>query len=87
MSNSETDSSFGENGTQVFSGYFEMMPGSEHVVRFKYRLPPEITPDGYRLAVRRQSGAGPLPLTVDVNGRTLDTTVVDGQFVWEPEGD
>ena len=78
------DSSFGENGTQVFSGYFEMTPGSEHVVRFRYRLPPDITPEDYRLAIRRQSGSGPLPLTVDVAGQTLDTTVVDGQFLWEP---
>ena len=77
------DSAAGENGTQVFSGFFEMLPGSEHVVRFQYRLPPSISPENYRLAVRRQSGAGPLPLTVDVAGNKLAATVRGGQLVWE----
>jgi hypothetical protein len=71
----------------VFSGYFEMTPGSEHAVRFQYRLPPGIAPESYKLAVRRQSGAGPLPLAVDAAGERLDTEVVDGQFVWNPSAD
>jgi hypothetical protein len=77
----------GENGTQVFSGYFEMTPGSEHAVRFQYRLPSGITPESYKLVVRRQSGAGPLPLAVDAAGHRLDTEIVDGQFVWDPPAD
>ncbi len=78
------DAGLGENGTQVFAGFFQMLPGAEHVVRFRYRLPPQITPPGYTLLVRRQSGAGPLPLRVDVNGRTLDTVVKDGALLWSP---
>ena len=78
---------FGENVTTVFSGYFEMMPGSEHTVRFRYRLPPDIVPEEYRLAIRRQSGSGPLSVTADVAGQTLTTEVVGGQFIWDPAAD
>jgi len=76
----------GENGTQALAGYFEMLPGAQHTVRFRYRLPPEITPEGYALLVRRQSGAGPLPLRVDVNGQAAETTVTAGNWLWSPGG-
>ncbi len=63
-----------------------MLPGAQHTVRFRYRLPPEITPEGYALLVRRQSGAGPLPLRVDVNGQAAETTVTAGNWLWSPGG-
>lgn len=74
----------GENGTQVFAGFFEMLPGSTHTVRFRYYLPHEITLEGYALLVRRQSGVGPIPLSVNVNGATLETTLTDGSLLWSP---
>lgn len=77
-------SALGENDTQVFAGYFEMLPGAEHTVRFAYRLPSTLAADNYRLVVRRQAGSGPLPLTVDVNGRTLVAEVTDGKLTWDP---
>lgn len=74
----------GENGTQVFAGFFEMLPGTEHTVRFRYHLPRHITPEAYALYVRRQSGVGPLPLSADVDGRMLETTVTEGSLLWSP---
>jgi hypothetical protein len=74
----------GERGTHVFAGYFSVEPGSEHTVTFTYRLPPEITPERYRVAVQRQSGSGPLPLRLDVDGATLTTTLVEGRLEWTP---
>ncbi len=78
---------FGENGATVFSGYFEMQPGTEHQVTFQYRLPDWITPDNYELMIRRQSGSGPLPVTAQVGREKLSTVVETGQFVWNPAKD
>ncbi|RIK45058.1 MAG: hypothetical protein DCC57_16950 [Chloroflexi bacterium] len=74
----------GERGTQVFAGYFVQEPGSEHTVIFRYRLPPEITPTAYRLVVQRQSGSGPLPLTVQAGDTRFATTLVEARLEWTP---
>jgi len=34
--------------------------------------------------VRRQSGVGPIPLAVNVDGATLETTLTDGSLLWSP---
>ena len=81
------DAGYGENGTSVFSGYFEMLPGTDHVVTFRYNLPESIRPDDYSLAVRRQAGSGPLPVTAAVGDYALSEVVKDGQFVWTPAED
>lgn len=75
----------GERGTQLFTGYFSFSPGSEHTVTFTYRLPPHLTPENYRLVVQRQSGTGPLPLSIEVDGERFDTTLVEGRLEWSPE--
>jgi hypothetical protein len=75
----------GERGTQVFAGYFVQEPGSEHTVTFTYRLPPEITPERYRLVVQRQSGSGPLPLTVEADGDRYAATLVEARLEWAPK--
>jgi hypothetical protein len=76
----------GEHGTQVFAGYFSVKPGEEHTIIFTYTLPPTITPPNYQLVVQRQSGSGPLPVQVTVNGPALDASVETilsgGSFVW-----
>ena len=72
----------GESGTQVFSGYFVMKPGDEHTVTFTYRLPADITPDGYRLVVQKQSGVTPTPLTVRAGAHTLDTVLTEHRLTW-----
>ena len=74
----------GEKGTTVLSGFFEMAPGAEHVVRFRYRLPDYVSADDYRLAVRRQAGSGPLAVSAQVADEVLNTVVSNGQFVWDP---
>ena len=75
----------GENGTQVFTGWFVLPPGQEHEVSFTYELPPAITQDDYRLVVQRQSGTAGLPLQIRVGGATLDTLVENGRFEWAAE--
>jgi len=78
------EASMGENGTTVLSGFFEMHPGTEHEVRFTYRLPPDISADNYRLAIRKQSGSKPLAVGATVDGRTLSTELTDGHMLWDP---
>ncbi|MCB9138387.1 MAG: DUF4012 domain-containing protein [Caldilineaceae bacterium] len=74
----------GEAGAQRFSGYFEMLPGSEHTVTFTYQLPATVTLDNYRLALVRQSGTGPLPVTLQAGDQALTTTVSARRMLWEP---
>lgn len=72
----------GERGTQIFAGYLSVKPGEEHTVTFTYALPPQITIDNYQLVVQRQSGAGPLPLSITVDDTAFDMTLVDGSLAW-----
>jgi hypothetical protein len=74
----------GEAGTQRFSGYFVMEPGTEHTVSFTYELPPDMTPDGYRLVLLRQSGTGALPVSLRAGAETLGTTLNARRTLWEP---
>jgi hypothetical protein len=76
----------GERGTRVLTGYFTVEPRQSHQVRFTYRLPPDITPEAYRLIVQRQSGTGPLPLRLTAVGETAVTTLVEGMLDWRPAG-
>jgi hypothetical protein len=83
----ETDSitaERGEKGTARFGGFFVMPPGSEHTVKFTYELPAHITPEAYALTIQRQSGANPLPVTVDAGSHSLSTTVDTRQYDWTP---
>lgn len=72
----------GENGAQLFSGYFILAPGAQNTVVFQYRLPATITPANYALTVRRQAGSGPLPLIATVNNQSIQTTIKAGLFTW-----
>ncbi len=72
----------GENNTQLFAGYFVMLPGSRHTVTFTYRLPPDLTPENYTLAIRRQAGSPPLPVTIRVDGQETTVTVTRGRYIW-----
>lgn len=71
-----------ERNTQALAGYFEMKPGTTHTVTFRYHLPPTLGPQGYRLVVQRQSGAGPLPVGGNVAGQTFSATITDNLFIW-----
>ena len=74
----------GENGTEVFAGYFVLQPGDEHVVSFEYRLPETLTPEDYALVMQRQSGAAPLPMSIQVEESRLDTVLHAGRLEWAP---
>ena len=82
----------GDSGTHVLAGYFALPPGQEQTVRFTYRLPAYFTPANYRLVVQRQSGAGPLPLTVtmdapvdaSMDARTISALIRNGRWEWRP---
>jgi len=74
----------GESGTNVFSGFFIMEPGSEHTVTFTYRLPPAIMQEDYRLVVQKQSGMAPLPLSVKVADDGFETTLQQRRLEWSP---
>ncbi|MCB0073972.1 MAG: hypothetical protein KDE20_21040, partial [Caldilineaceae bacterium] len=74
----------GENGTEVFAGYFVLQPGDEHVVSFEYRLPETLTPEDYALVMQRQSGAAPLPVSIQVEESRLDTVLHAGRLEWAP---
>jgi hypothetical protein len=74
----------GEKGTQVFAGYTYQPPDSTHTVTFRYRLPPAITPETYRLVLQRQSGTDALPVRLSVNGQTYETLLEVGKLRWQP---
>lgn len=71
-----------ENGTQEFAGYFILPPGSQHLVTFVYRLPVDMGPDNYRLIVQRQSGTGPLPVHLNVDGAVEEAVLTEGWLDW-----
>jgi len=72
----------GERKTQVFTGYFILPPHSTHHITFTYTLPPKLMPANYSLALQRQSGTAPLPVTVNVGDVTTTTVVTDGVWTW-----
>lgn len=72
----------GEAGTQLFAGFFTMMPGTEKTVTFRYRLPPSIVAETYRVLFQRQSGSGPLPLRWTMRGRTYTATLRENILDW-----
>ncbi len=72
----------GEGGAQLFGGYFVLAPGAQNTVVFQYRLPPTITPDDYRLTVRRQAGTRALPFAAIVNHQSIQTTIAAGTYTW-----
>jgi hypothetical protein len=74
----------GENGTQVFTGWFVLPPGEKHSVSFSYELPPTITQDSYQLVVQRQSGTAGLPLKAKAGDKVVETVVESGRFEWQP---
>jgi len=64
-----TESLSGEQGTQVFTGFFVLAPGEERVMTLRYDLPLTVVADGvYRLRVQKQPGTGSLPLHMQVSG-------------------
>ncbi len=75
----------GERGAQVFAGYFILEPGDEQTISFTYRLPPQFTPEDYRLVVQRQSGSGPLPLEIEVADTRFATTLTGNRIIWSPQ--
>jgi hypothetical protein len=72
----------GERGTHEFAGFFTLPPGEQQVVTFTYRLPPGITPAGYRLLLQRQAGTQPLPLTLSIDGGMQSTVMTEGWLDW-----
>lgn len=79
----------GENGTQVFGGYFVLKPGEEKNVSFTYRLPAKIRAEDYQLLIRRQSGTQPLPFTISIAGRETSGVIDRGEWLWtsDPPGE
>ena len=72
----------GEKGTQVFTGYFILPPRNTNVATFTYTLPPEWTPENYALVLQRQSGTGPLPVTLEIDGAAMTTTLDGAKLAW-----
>lgn len=58
----------GERRTTVFAGDFVLSPGGQHTVVLRYRLPADLPIGPYRLFVRKQAGAGAIPLQVMLGG-------------------
>ncbi|MCB0187834.1 MAG: DUF4012 domain-containing protein, partial [Caldilineaceae bacterium] len=72
----------GEDGTQIFAGYFVLPPGETTHVRVQYQLPATLTPETYQLLIQRQAGSGPLPLQVTVGDGQLRTTLHNNTLLW-----
>jgi hypothetical protein len=65
-----------ERGLEVFTGDFVLRPGETHTVTLRYRLPSTVPVEPYRLFVRKQAGAPPLPVTVRYNGCRQRTDLI-----------
>jgi hypothetical protein len=74
----------GEEGTQVFAGFFTMKPGATHQVTFVYRLPERIQAKNYSLLLQRQSGIGAIAIEVILNGRSDTFDLQEGRRRWTP---
>ncbi len=72
----------GEEGTQLFTGYFILPPRHSNVVSFTYTLPSELTPESYALVMQRQSGTHPLPVTLEIDGAAVTTTLDAAELTW-----
>jgi hypothetical protein len=55
----------GERHTTVFAGDLVLHPGDQTTVILRYRLPPGLSDDPYRLVVRKQAGTYAVPLDVN----------------------
>lgn len=82
----------GERGTSEMHGYFVMLPGSTHTVRFVYDLPPQVfEQNSYTLRIQKQPGtrAWPLQVTVRLPGdgpwrvTPTDAQALAGQATWQ----
>ncbi len=78
-------SQHGEGNSQRFGGYFVLAPGAETQITFTYQLPVAIQPSDYQLMVQRQAGTAPLSFAAQVGSATLNTTIEQGWFVWQPK--
>ncbi len=74
----------GERGLRVLAGYFVLKPGEQKTITFHYQLPAWLKFADYALVVQRQSGAIPLPLTIQVGDRKMSTILEGGKFKWSP---
>lgn len=71
-----------EKQTQYFGGFFMLPAGQQQTVTFTYRLPDYLTPQNYRLLLQRQAGSKPLPVTINIHGQTLTTTLAAAKLWW-----
>lgn len=76
----------GERNTTVFAGAFSLRPGEQHVVRLVYRPGPSVSLLPYALTVRKQAGAPPWPLHVDVGRCKWDDWLYTDRFFECPAG-
>ena len=82
----------GERGTTEMHGYFVMLPGSTHTVRFVYDLPQQVFQQGrYTLRIQKQPGTRAWPLQVTVRlpadgpwqATPTDAQVQAGLVTWQ----
>jgi len=72
-----------ERGTQEFAGFFVLPPDGKQQVSLTYRLPARVAVgDDYRLILQRQSGTGPLPITLAIGESNETMTLSAGRLDW-----
>jgi hypothetical protein len=64
-----------ERGTTSISGDFTLLPGEQHVVTLRYRLPDSVRVAPYRLLIRKQAGTAGHPLTVAAGACKVETAL------------
>jgi hypothetical protein len=80
----EYEQATGESGKAVFAAYFELAPGQEHQITFRYLLPEGTLAEDslgttyYRLLVQKQPGTLAIPLDIKI-GLYPGTVLVAGQ--------
>lgn len=70
-----------ELGKAYFDGYFEIDQNDKFVAEYKYELPASIDINNYNLLVQKQIGEHDTPLTININGKKLESLLVGDVFI------
>jgi len=64
-----------------FDGYFEIDQNGKFVAEYTYELPSTIDANNYKLLIQKQIGEKDTPLTLDINGKKIDTILVGDMYI------
>ena len=64
-----------------FDGYFEIDQNAKFVAQYVYELPSSIDAKNYKLLIQKQIGENDTPLTLNINGKKLESILVGDMYI------